>query len=574
MGKIVAVLLPLLVSTALQAQTPIPKENVISYWTGEPNPGTGRRLDLIGSNHLWDAPESAVVAGVIGNATIFDGSGHLRTKLRTDTYASGIQTQGRDITYAGWLQVGSLGSDQILAGRWGRWAPGREHRLWYDASAGVLKLDWSDSANVSQVTIADDLTVTADTWYFVAYGRSDSAAAAWLKVTPKTDGQPRPVVILTSVPANPSGQSGELWFGYDQIDKVNCYGKWDEWGIYNKVLSADEIAWLFNAGAGRTYADFVYINEPVLGYFHDMEQEEHVRGHISYYSFTEATAALSTEQAASGNQSLKITGSWGQIQIFNDSNTDYWCTTDKCRVSMDIYMVNFTGSMLFQMDGKTTTVLTDLDTNEGLGVMFYSGNGERGFSMGSNRTSGYNLPLDQWVHIDYLRDRRRTAPHNSAELWVDGELVLAVEGEPAPYEPPPYVAEAWHHISLGNDRIEQPTFYIDNFEVAPDPWPDTTTTAAYPAQQAEPAGLQVMIRPNPMRDQVQFIINRNVTADQRTAFKGIFIYDNTGNVVSQSVGANGRYWDGTDFSGQPVKPGIYYYHITGTNATGSIIRTR
>ena len=32
-------------------------------------------------------------------------------------------------------------------------------------------------------------------------------------------------------------------------------GSLDEFCIYKRVLSADEISWLYNAGAGRTYAD-------------------------------------------------------------------------------------------------------------------------------------------------------------------------------------------------------------------------------------------------------------------------------------------------------------------------------
>jgi hypothetical protein len=406
-----------------------------------------------------------------------------------------------------------------------------------------LELDWSDSANTSHGIIPDDLPINTGTWYFIAFGHSDVNDEAWLSVTPDTAATPRAAVPL-AIRTNPVGAGSELWFMYDQIAKTNSHGIWDEWAVYNKTLNTDELVWLFNAGAGRTYADFVYVNEPVLEFFHDMEQEEPARGRISYYTFTSASAALSTEQAKDGNQSLKITGAWGQIQLFNDTNTDYWCTTDKCRVSMDIYMVDFAGGMLFQIDGKTTTTLTDLDTNEGRAVRFHTRNGERGFSAGA-RTSGYSVPLNQWVHIDYLHDRTRTAPDNSTELWADGELLIAVEGQPAPYTPPPYVAKAWHHISLGNDMINEPTFYIDNFEVAPDPWPDTSSTSI---ADAAPVQNKTMHTPDYLNPAAGL-------------YNEITVYDQAGRIVADAIKA---------------PSGIYYYRFNTArdDQYGRIIKTR
>jgi hypothetical protein len=546
--------LMLLFAAALRAQSPIPKENVISYWNAEPSPGTGRRLDLIGSNHLYDAPESTVVAGKVGTATVFDGHGHLRTTLSTDTYASTIRSNGQDITYAGWIQVDSLQNDQIIAGRWSRWAPSREHRLWYDAAAGVLKLDWSDSANTAQKTLNGDLTITANIWYFVAYGRNHASSELWLSVTPDTAATPRSAVRLAAVPTNPMGADAELWFGYDQIARINCYGQWDEWGVYNKTLSAGELSWLFNAGAGRAYGDFSYVNEPVLEFFHNMEQEAPARGRISYYSFS-TNAALSTEQAKDGSQSLKITGDWGQIQLFNNSNTDYWCPIDKCRVSMDIYVVNFVNAMLFQLDGKSN--ITDLDTNEGLGsVTLYTGNGERGLAMGGVRTSGYNLPLNQWVHIDFLHDRHRTAPDNAMELYADGVLLLSVRGQNPPFEPAPFVARAWHHISLGNDLAAAPTFFIDNFEVAPEPWPDTIHTAVRNIPPAVIAGRAVTVGPNPVRDRIEFSLPAGQAAES------LAIYDRHGRLIVETS------WHGVSTAAVPAGPaGVYFYRLRTSHGT-------
>ena len=155
-----------------------------------------------------------------------------------------------------------------------------------------------------------------------------------------------------------------------------------------------------------------------------------------------------------------MSGAWGQIQVFNNSNTDYWSTTDECKVSSDIYVTDWVASsMWFQMDGKSNS--TDLDTNEGCGyVLFYNEAGRRGFAMGSVRTAGYDLPLNQWVHLTYLY--RRNGIPNAVELYADGVLIAA--GGSAS---PPVATRAWHHISLGNDRNASPTFYIDNFSVRP-----------------------------------------------------------------------------------------------------------
>lgn len=443
--------------TAITAgETPIPRERLISFWTGAPS-ASGTRLDEVGSNHLGYAAVGATAAGKIGTATDLTGANYLRTTLGTNTVASSLTSVGADITYAGWILFDTVATNQTIAARWGGWAQGREHRLYLDAAANRIKLTWANANNTASVTATAPVAITAGQWYFVAYGRNDATSEVWLSVTPDSAGAANARTAITGA-TNPAAQAQIVEFGTnDGSNRMD--GRWNLWGTYRCTLSAGELDWLFHAGAGRPFTDFAFVAEPAMEYLHDFEQTGALCGRYSYQSFMD-TAAISTEQARTGNASLKITGAWGQIQVFNNSNTDYWSTTGECKVSSDIYVTNWVASaMWFQMDGKSDH--DDLDTNEGTGyVLFYADGANRGFSMGSVRTSGYNLPLNQWVHLTYLY--RRSGIPNAVELYANGVLIASGGGAGAPV-----VTRAWHHISLGNDRNVSPTFFIDNFSVRP-----------------------------------------------------------------------------------------------------------
>lgn len=444
-------------TTARSGESAIPRERIISFWTGEPI-ASGTRLDEVGSNHLGYSGVGMTAAGKIGTATDFAGANHLRTSLATDTMASSLTSVGADITYAGWIRFDTIAADQTVAARWGGWAQGREHRLFLDAAAARLKLVWANANNTARLTATDAQPIVADQWYFIAFGRSNSASEIWLSVTPDNAATARMRTTVAGAATNPAAQGQIMEFGAND-SSARMDGRWNLWGAYRCTLSASELDWLFHAGAGRPFSDFAFVQAPAMEYLHDFEQTGAACGRYSHQSFM-STAEISTERAKTGNASLKVTGAWGQIQVFNNSNTDYWSTTGECKVSSDIYVTNWiASSMWFQMDGKSNS--TDLDTNEGCGyVLFYNDAGKRGFAMGSVRTADYDLPLNQWVHLTYLF-RRNGTPH-AVELYADG-VRIAAGGSALP----PVTTRAWHHISLGNDRNASPTFFIDNFSVRP-----------------------------------------------------------------------------------------------------------
>jgi hypothetical protein len=84
----------------------------------------------------------------------------------------------------------------------------------------------------------------------------------------------------------------------------------------------------------------------------------------------------------------------------------------------------------------------------------------------------------------------------------------------------------------------------------------------------------IQVNPNPMTDKIQFIVKTGLRP-----VSTIMVYDNAGNAVHHTVGANGGsplQWLGTDITGQPVKPGVYFYRINNgpDTYTGRIIKTR
>jgi flagellar hook assembly protein FlgD len=88
----------------------------------------------------------------------------------------------------------------------------------------------------------------------------------------------------------------------------------------------------------------------------------------------------------------------------------------------------------------------------------------------------------------------------------------------------------------------------------------------------------VRLYPNPMRDHIHFIINQYGRDGSQTRLNvTIMVYDQTGEIVYQTVGARRvvpMQWFGENDAGQNVDPGMYFYRITTRENifTGRIIK--
>lgn len=217
------------------------------------NPGTtglvawwaldGDGTDSHGANDLTNSGASWV-AGLVGSAADLEASesDYLYLADNADLSMGDI-----GMTVCAWVQIES-GTGHPIVSKW-QTAGNREYVLYATASTFRWLVSHDGSTNSSAASWS--ATYTPGVWYFVVAYHDPTANTLGISV----NGAAAVTVSHSTGIYNGASRLGVgdsvLLFGGAKLD-----GKIDEVCIYkNRVLTADEIIWLYNSGAGRAYAD-------------------------------------------------------------------------------------------------------------------------------------------------------------------------------------------------------------------------------------------------------------------------------------------------------------------------------
>ena len=214
--------------------------NLVSYFSMEE--ASGNLIDSEGSNDL-------TVSGTVTYST----TGKVDDCLDFGTNAAGTNTTSTGVNLTGDISLSFwLNADVVESGDLARFAGVGEteatNALWFVnfASGGDMIVGHEHDAGVNQLKTWDT-NLAADTWYHLAMVR-DATALTW---TLYVDGSAFGTPYTYTKNAN-GGASADLVLGYSQA----AYdGQLDEFAIFNDVLSADEVSWLYNSGSGRAYRE-------------------------------------------------------------------------------------------------------------------------------------------------------------------------------------------------------------------------------------------------------------------------------------------------------------------------------
>jgi hypothetical protein len=214
--------------------------NLLHYWELEEASGT--RVDSHGSLNLTDVNTVGVTTGVKGNAASFVGA-NSESLLSTTPIAF---SQGVPLTYNFWVYLASTSQRGIFF----------EDSSWRNGddgfAVGVGNTDFDGNGNnliLVQWGIAYRNAGTIGTgWHMItAIVRSDSYVELYL------DGS----LVYTTPNAIVPFQNWDFTIGSSFGTTVYPLrdGSIDEFAIWNVALSTANLTWLYNSGAGRTYAD-------------------------------------------------------------------------------------------------------------------------------------------------------------------------------------------------------------------------------------------------------------------------------------------------------------------------------
>lgn len=221
------------------------KTNLISWWSMDETSGT--RNDSHGTNHLTDNNTVLYAAGKQGNAADLEYDNGEYLSIANN---ASLATGDIDFTFACWVKFESLADGRTVAGKWQLVAGGREWTLVYESS----NIRFYVSSTGSDTISLSGGAASTGIWYFYV---------VWHDATANTIN----IQINNGTPVSASHLSGvynsgtPLWFGNlitsTGTPLAGYYhdGLIDEASFWKRVLTADERTWLYNGGAGRTYAD-------------------------------------------------------------------------------------------------------------------------------------------------------------------------------------------------------------------------------------------------------------------------------------------------------------------------------
>lgn len=222
------------------------RAKLTSWW--EMTEASGSRNDSKGANHLTIVGTVATATGVRGGSDVaasFAGNGGL-TVLSNETLR--IAPGGGAHCMFGWVYLTSNSGVQYFFIKWDdetTTAPGAEYMGLLASSNYYAQNGGSTYTNALQAAPA------AGAWHFYILWRDPDDG----KVRLQLDNGP---VVASTGASNPDPNGTSLLFGRNTAGNYRMTGRLQRWGWINgAILTADERTWLYNAGAGRTYAELL-----------------------------------------------------------------------------------------------------------------------------------------------------------------------------------------------------------------------------------------------------------------------------------------------------------------------------
>lgn len=212
------------------------RADAVAYWKLDEASGT--RADSTGRGHdLSDVQgDVSVGAGKVGNSAVFGGVNQQRLRCVAD---SDLIMSGADFYIALWAKLNTP-TYYALAMRFDQFD--EEYAVEFSGDLSRISLSLGNNGYVEANTFGD---VTTGVWYFIeAYNRTDGIYGIAVNGGVFDTG-----VELSALPELSTPFTvGNL----ERIGGFSVQGAIDEIGVWRRLLTADERAYLYNGGDGRT----------------------------------------------------------------------------------------------------------------------------------------------------------------------------------------------------------------------------------------------------------------------------------------------------------------------------------
>jgi hypothetical protein len=212
-------------------------DGLVAYWKMDEPVSGGSRYDSVNQNNLTDSNGSlGYTAGKVGNALSDDNSP--ANEILSISANSNVNYSG-DFTVGGWWYSGDTTTQQTLAikGQYGGGNP-QEWNIGIGYSAPTTKLGFG----VGDCVANTGTTLSTNTWYFIVADYAASTKTCRIRFNNGTVSSSTGTVVPTVTTT----------YGLT-IAGAYSTGLYDEWFLYKRVLTAQQMTDLYNSGNGRTY---------------------------------------------------------------------------------------------------------------------------------------------------------------------------------------------------------------------------------------------------------------------------------------------------------------------------------
>lgn len=207
---------------------------LVSYWKLDES--SGNALDSVGSNHLsLTGGVTQGAAGKIGTAYTFNGS-----TGRLNLASAVIGTLPFTVSF--WMKgTGAVSLERILSIKAAN--NNNLYSIYSDAIGRPVAQHWDGSQAIATF---GSVAKNGNWNHIVALFTSNSSRSITMNnaaFVTETTAQNALTVTLTQI----------AYFNFNSLDQQYYNGSLDEIGIWNRILTADEITELYNSGSGKTY---------------------------------------------------------------------------------------------------------------------------------------------------------------------------------------------------------------------------------------------------------------------------------------------------------------------------------
>jgi hypothetical protein len=429
-------------------------DNLVSFWPLDEV--SGRRADVHGTNALTDNNSVASATGKVGLAADFEGDNSESLSVADNTSLSMGVSQ--DFAIALWVYRESSSGFQVLLSK-------SETDIEYAIfDTGVFSLEVYGSAGFGDVgTLTSTIPLSLNTWYFLVVWHD--AAANTLNLS-----------VNGSAPES-IGHSAGVYDGAGTF-RLGSYvygshfdGLLDQVGIWKRLLTADEITWLYNSGAGRTYMEM-----RVYAIAQKVWSDDKLRLELARDRFDGPAVSIDDgvtwdvtgggDAVRDGSGNLTFTG--GAVVVYAeridiDPGPDQWVEFNTTTLN------NYPGVMLRNGGGTFYWVYrsaTDIGIDKTLAGVFAGRKTLSGFAPNVADTVRVHVEDTDTISV-YVNDVLRTVLHNSdlTEVtgYVAGDLLDGSIGI-ASYNAGAAPITNWRGGSLVTNTRTLNTYAVDLFE--------------------------------------------------------------------------------------------------------------